>query len=155
MNTLGNTTRGILQGSFEGFAMPGRSQSEERVGNVHALQTTSVHHNPFFNLSGGESLSVDEEGDILVEQLSVNGSSVAGNESDYVWDADDLLYRHSLEIAVLLCFSYVLVFILGLVGNCFVIAVVFSAPHRASHRSFGSARDSTRCLEPTSTHHTN
>ncbi|XP_045125313.1 neuropeptide SIFamide receptor-like [Portunus trituberculatus] len=128
MNTLGNTTRGILQGSFEGFAMPGRSQSEERVGNVHALQTTSVHHNPFFNLSGGESLSVDEEGDILVEQLSVNGSSVAGNESDYVWDADDLLYRHSLEIAVLLCFSYVLVFILGLVGNCFVIAVVFRTP---------------------------
>ena len=101
------------------------SESEEKMGNVYAMQTSSVHPTPLFNLSDGGSLSLDEEGDVLVEHLGGNGSSVARNESDYVWDADDLLYRHTLEIAVLLCFSYVLVFILGLVGNCFVIAVVF------------------------------
>lgn len=55
----------------------------------------------------------------------VGNASAPGNESEYVWDEDELLYRHSLHIAVLLCFSYVLVFLLGLVGNCFVIAVVF------------------------------
>ena len=95
---------------------------EQKMESVYALTTPSTSPSSFFNLTVG---SLDEEGDGVGELLSVNGSGVPGNDSDYVWDADDLLYRHSLEIAVLLCFSYVVVFVLGLVGNCFVIAVVF------------------------------
>lgn len=98
------------------------NQSEKKMGSVYSLTTASSSPSAFLNLTAG---SLDDEGDVVGEHLAVNGSAAAGNESDYVWDADDLLYRHSLEIAVLLCFSYVLVFILGLVGNCFVIAVVF------------------------------
>lgn len=50
------------------------------------------------------------------------------NGSDYYSDFDlppELIYRHTFGVGTILCLSYVLVFILGLVGNCFVIAVVF------------------------------
>ena len=55
-----------------------------------------------------------------------NDTLQAGNWSDdYDLSLEDLLYRHSVSVGTLLCLSYVLVFILGLIGNCFVIAVVF------------------------------
>ncbi|XP_014089790.3 neuropeptide SIFamide receptor [Bactrocera oleae] len=40
----------------------------------------------------------------------------------------DLLYRHSLAMTIVYCFAYIIVFLVGLVGNSFVIAVVLRAP---------------------------
>lgn len=40
----------------------------------------------------------------------------------------DLYFRHSITMTVLLCVAYLIVFIVGLIGNSFVIAVVFRAP---------------------------
>lgn len=36
----------------------------------------------------------------------------------------ELFYRHSSTISIIYCIAYFLVFTVGLVGNCFVIAVV-------------------------------
>ncbi|XP_054726758.1 neuropeptide SIFamide receptor [Anastrepha obliqua] len=40
----------------------------------------------------------------------------------------DVLYRHSLLMTIVYCIAYVIVFLVGLVGNSFVIAVVLRAP---------------------------
>ncbi|KAH8407972.1 hypothetical protein KR222_005860 [Zaprionus bogoriensis] len=51
------------------------------------------------------------------EQLDGNG--------DFGFDP---LYRHSLAMSVVYCVAYILVFLVGLIGNSFVIAVVLRAP---------------------------
>ncbi|XP_017483340.1 PREDICTED: neuropeptide SIFamide receptor [Rhagoletis zephyria] len=40
----------------------------------------------------------------------------------------DVLYRHSLLMTIVYCIAYIVVFLVGLVGNSFVIAVVLRAP---------------------------
>lgn len=40
----------------------------------------------------------------------------------------DLMYRHSTPIILVYCVAYLIVFVVGLVGNCFVIAVVYRSP---------------------------
>ncbi|XP_005181564.2 neuropeptide SIFamide receptor [Musca domestica] len=51
----------------------------------------------------------------------------SSNESAY-WELEasdfDFLYRHSLTMTIVYCIAYVIVFLVGLVGNSFVIAVV-------------------------------
>lgn len=42
--------------------------------------------------------------------------------------APDLFYRHSMAMTIVYCVAYFIVFALGLVGNFFVIAVVFRSP---------------------------
>ena len=51
-------------------------------------------------------------------------SSSGGNHSDY----NDYLYRHSPALTIVYCVAYFIVFAVGLVGNCLVVAVVFRAP---------------------------
>ncbi|XP_062126328.1 neuropeptide SIFamide receptor [Drosophila sulfurigaster albostrigata] len=51
------------------------------------------------------------------EQLDGNG--------DFGFDP---LYRHSLAMSIVYCVAYILVFLVGLIGNSFVIAVVLRAP---------------------------
>lgn len=43
-------------------------------------------------------------------------------------DPQDYLYRHSPILTTVYCVAYFLVFVIGLVGNCLVVAVVFRAP---------------------------
>ncbi|XP_042892881.1 neuropeptide SIFamide receptor-like [Penaeus japonicus] len=57
------------------------------------------------------------------------------NGSDHDWPPE-LIYRHAFGVGTILCLSYVLVFILGLVGNCFVIAVVFRTPRMRTVTNF-------------------
>jgi len=40
----------------------------------------------------------------------------------------DPLYRHSLAMSMVYCVAYIVVFLVGLIGNSFVIAVVLRAP---------------------------
>lgn len=48
----------------------------------------------------------------------------------------DLLYRHSMGLTILYCVAYLFVFAVGLVGNCFVIAVVFRTPRMRTVTNF-------------------
>lgn len=58
---------------------------------------------------------------------AVNSIKASANESAY-WELEtadsDFLYRHSGTMTIVYCIAYVIVFVVGLVGNSFVIAVV-------------------------------
>ncbi|KAL0275270.1 UNVERIFIED_CONTAM: hypothetical protein PYX00_003177 [Menopon gallinae] len=47
-----------------------------------------------------------------------------GNRTEY----PDYLYRHSPALTAVYCVAYFLVFVIGLIGNCLVVAVVLRAP---------------------------
>ncbi|KAJ4434045.1 hypothetical protein ANN_16364 [Periplaneta americana] len=45
-------------------------------------------------------------------------------------------YRHTFAMTAVYCFAYILVFAVGLVGNCFVIAVVYRSPRMRTVTNF-------------------
>lgn len=48
----------------------------------------------------------------------------------------DLMYRHSTPIILIYCVAYLIVFVVGLIGNCFVIAVVYRSPRMRTVTNF-------------------
>lgn len=48
----------------------------------------------------------------------------------------DVTYRHSGALTAMFCVAYLLVFAVGLVGNCFVIAVVYRSPRMRTVTNF-------------------
>ncbi|KAG6457360.1 hypothetical protein O3G_MSEX010254, partial [Manduca sexta] len=50
------------------------------------------------------------------------------NRSDLGGLSEEFMYRHSGAMTAVYCVAYLLVFVVGLVGNCFVIAVVYRSP---------------------------
>ncbi|XP_063589343.1 neuropeptide SIFamide receptor-like [Penaeus indicus] len=66
------------------------------------------------------------------------GNGTFGGDTNSTIDdfPPELIYRHTFGVGTILCLSYVLVFILGLVGNCFVIAVVFRTPRMRTVTNF-------------------
>ncbi|XP_076758934.1 SIFamide receptor [Xylocopa sonorina] len=48
----------------------------------------------------------------------------------------DRLYRHSMAMSAVYCVAYVLVFVVGLIGNSFVIAVVYRSPRMRTVTNF-------------------
>ncbi|XP_068233958.1 neuropeptide SIFamide receptor-like [Palaemon carinicauda] len=91
--------------------------------------TTSL----FNNSSNITSLNMD-----ALDLEDMNGSMNVNYSDyyDYGYSLDDLMYRHSFGIGTVLCLSYILVFILGLIGNCLVIAVVFRTPRMRTVTNF-------------------
>ncbi|XP_055323888.1 neuropeptide SIFamide receptor-like [Sitodiplosis mosellana] len=65
---------------------------------------------------------------VAIEDLNETNSQSYDNES-YVSNREfELLYRHSVTLTAVYCVAYVIVFIVGLIGNSFVIAVVLRSP---------------------------
>lgn len=48
----------------------------------------------------------------------------------------DRLYRHSMAMSAVYCVAYVVVFVVGLIGNSFVIAVVYRSPRMRTVTNF-------------------
>lgn len=48
----------------------------------------------------------------------------------------DNFYRHSKTMTIFYCIAYFIVFIVGLIGNCFVIAVVYRSPRMRTVTNF-------------------
>ncbi|XP_046737593.1 neuropeptide SIFamide receptor [Diprion similis] len=48
----------------------------------------------------------------------------------------DLFYRHSMAMTAVYCVAYMLVFVIGLIGNSFVIAVVYRSPRMRTVTNF-------------------
>lgn len=46
------------------------------------------------------------------------------------------LMRHSLSVSIILCIAYIIVFVIGIVGNCFVVAIVFRTPRMRTVTNF-------------------
>lgn len=42
--------------------------------------------------------------------------------------SDNELLKHTIEVTVIYCFGYFVIFVLGIFGNCFVVAVVARSP---------------------------
>uniref|UniRef100_A0A182MET8 G-protein coupled receptors family 1 profile domain-containing protein n=1 Tax=Anopheles culicifacies TaxID=139723 RepID=A0A182MET8_9DIPT len=61
---------------------------------------------------------------------------VAGNNTAGPFEEYELFYRHSYTMTAVYCVAYFIVFIVGLVGNSFVIAVVFRAPRMRTVTNF-------------------
>lgn len=69
------------------------------------------------NSNNGSNMNFENFSDVY-------SNSSVGNQSEH----HDYLYRHSPVLTVVYCIAYFLVFAIGLVGNCLVVAVVFRAP---------------------------
>lgn len=50
--------------------------------------------------------------------------------------AADRFYRHSISMTAVYCIAYMLVFVIGLIGNSFVIAVVYRSPRMRTVTNF-------------------
>lgn len=72
--------------------------------------------------------SLDEHGGLLNASKTVN---LSGAEQ-----MPDRLYRHSMAMSAVYCVAYILVFVVGLIGNSFVIAVVYRSPRMRTVTNF-------------------
>ncbi|RZC41249.1 7tm 1 domain containing protein [Asbolus verrucosus] len=74
-----------------------------------------------------------------VFELKNNGATLVMNASLNATEAafvPELFYRHSMAMTAVYCVAYLLVFAVGIVGNFFVIAVVFRSPRMRTVTNF-------------------
>lgn len=64
-----------------------------------------------------------------------NASKTTANLSA-IEQSPDRLYRHSMAMSAVYCVAYVVVFVVGLIGNSFVIAVVYRSPRMRTVTNF-------------------
>lgn len=81
-----------------------------------------------FHGSGIDGSVHDEPGSGLNESIL---NATAANGTDPI-----PFYRHSFAMTAMYCFAYILVFAVGLVGNYFVIAVVYRSPRMRTVTNF-------------------
>lgn len=72
--------------------------------------------------------SMEEQGGLLNASKTANLSTAE--------QIPDRLYRHSMAMSAVYCVAYVLVFVVGLIGNSFVIAVVYRSPRMRTVTNF-------------------
>lgn len=72
--------------------------------------------------------TMDEHSGLLNASKTVNLSTAE--------QIPDRLYRHSMAMSAVYCVAYVLVFVVGLIGNSFVIAVVYRSPRMRTVTNF-------------------
>ncbi|KAL3277699.1 hypothetical protein HHI36_013044 [Cryptolaemus montrouzieri] len=63
----------------------------------------------------------------------IMNASLNTTEPSYI---PELMYRHSMAMTIIYCVAYLIVFAVGLVGNFFVIAVVFRSPRMRTVTNF-------------------
>ncbi|XP_060523643.1 neuropeptide SIFamide receptor-like [Cylas formicarius] len=74
-----------------------------------------------------------------VFEIKANGATIVMNASLNATESafiPELFYRHSAAMTIIYCVAYLLVFAVGLVGNFFVIAVVFRSPRMRTVTNF-------------------
>jgi hypothetical protein len=62
--------------------------------------------------------------------------NVTMNRSDFSGVSEEFMYRHGGAMTAVYCAAYLLVFVVGLIGNCFVIAVVYRSPRMRTVTNF-------------------
>ncbi|KAH8310368.1 hypothetical protein KR044_000988 [Drosophila immigrans] len=93
---------------------------------VHALPdaTSSTYYANLLSMSPATTSLIS-----VAATKSYNDSVLRWEQLDGNGDFGfDPLYRHSLAMSIVYCVAYILVFLVGLIGNSFVIAVVLRAP---------------------------
>ncbi|XP_074039063.1 neuropeptide SIFamide receptor-like [Leptinotarsa decemlineata] len=93
---------------------------------------------PFHNIMQTHTESSDAHKKSLLE-IQSNGATLVLNASMNTTESvllPELFYRHTMAMTTVYCVAYLLVFALGLVGNFFVIAVVFRSPRMRTVTNF-------------------
>lgn len=99
---------------------------------------TELIGNTFLEMVASTEVEVIKEGR-LETGIKTNGATLVMNSSVNATESTlvpELFYRHSAAMTVVYCVAYILVFAVGLVGNCFVIAVVFRSPRMRTVTNF-------------------
>lgn len=94
---------------------------ENKLATVHSLG--------FLN-TGKSSLT-----DFTVTRPTTVFNSSMGNMNNTGF-GPEFYYRHNSAMTAVYCVAYLLVFAVGLIGNCFVIAVVFRSPRMRTVTNF-------------------
>lgn len=100
---------------------------------VYSEDLDSMLSKDYFSSNGvlqtpNEVLEVQKSSVYKIKSTAVEllmNASMNFNESSYI---HDLFYRHSMTMTIVYCVAYFIVFALGLIGNFFVVAVVFRSP---------------------------
>lgn len=103
--------------------------------NNNKISNNSNNYNIFNNMNN-KTITDTLLGSIVATTASAAAAETEKSKSylglnETYWEIDedfDFLYRHSVLMTVVYCIAYIIVFIVGLVGNSFVIAVVLRAP---------------------------
>lgn len=72
----------------------------------------------------------------VVGSIGASGNGFNGSSNSSFGDSYEMFYRHSPTMTIVYCIAYFIVFIVGLIGNSFVIAVVFRAPRMRTVTNF-------------------
>ncbi|KAJ9587726.1 hypothetical protein L9F63_018834, partial [Diploptera punctata] len=116
----------------------------ENRRRADSLFTSSSTDSSILSESGTKLVDFLENGGVdfgqeVSSDLSVSNTNVTlGNFTfggNYTMEQIPF-YRHSLAMTAVYCFAYILVFAVGLVGNCFVIAVVYRSPRMRTVTNF-------------------
>jgi len=111
--TLAATTTASARGSLAGKSL------------AIADATSSTYYSNLLNLSPATTSLISA----AAATKSYNDSALRWEQLDGSVDFGfDPLYRHSLAMSMVYCVAYIVVFLVGLIGNSFVIAVVLRAP---------------------------
>ncbi|XP_039231495.1 neuropeptide SIFamide receptor [Drosophila yakuba] len=111
--TLAATTTASARGSLAGKSL------------AIADATSSTYYSNLLNLSPATTSLISA----AAATKSYNDSALRWEQLDGNVDFGfDPLYRHSLAMSMVYCVAYIVVFLVGLIGNSFVIAVVLRAP---------------------------
>lgn len=101
--------------------------SAEYLGNI--LDAVNAHtESSDIHKSAVFEIGIKANGATLVMNASLNAT-----ESVFV---PELFYRHSMAMTIVYCIAYLFVFAVGIVGNFFVIAVVFRSPRMRTVTNF-------------------
>lgn len=93
------------------------------------LQMSSYLHNLIAEaITTNPRTTMDEHSGLLNASKTANLSTAE--------QIPDRLYRHSMAMSAVYCVAYVLVFVVGLIGNSFVIAVVYRSPRMRTVTNF-------------------
>ena len=123
-----------------------RRTATASVNGNNLFTTTHVNNefgDYFFNnsllteLSSGSSVvSSSSAMEAEIMNKFINSSSDSSNLSVEQVIPPDRLYRHSVAMSAVYCVAYIIVFVVGLIGNSFVIAVVYRSPRMRTVTNF-------------------
>ncbi|BFF91759.1 neuropeptide SIFamide receptor [Drosophila madeirensis] len=120
------TTSASLAASTSALAIAGSQQVATLSGLAIAEATSSTYYANLLNMSPATTSLIAA---VAATKSSYNDSSMRWEQFDGNVDFGfDPLYRHSLAMSIVYCVAYIVVFLVGLIGNSFVIAVVLRAP---------------------------
>ncbi|KAF6213868.1 hypothetical protein GE061_011593 [Apolygus lucorum] len=75
--------------------------------------------------------------DFVMDALVTNSTPTADPSTDTLnQTVPHLYYRHTVAMTIVYCIAYLIVFVVGLVGNIFVIMVVYRSPRMRNVTNF-------------------